>query len=132
MLGQPLLSNSFVIIDALVNRLFASALRIRVSNSSVDSKPDLEQIVRLQLPHLAMLLAEQNIRLIIDDASVKALALEGYEPEYGARPLRRVLRRKLEYPLATQLLEEQFTGVSAIRVKTSSEESESLVFFAEN
>ena len=48
---------------------------------------------------------------------VQALAEQGYEPEYGARPLRRVLRRQLENPLATELLAERFTGARGVRVE---------------
>ncbi len=93
---------------------------------------DLQQIIRLYLKDLTNLLAEQGLELRVDQSAIETLALQGYEPEYGARPLRRVLRRQLENPLATQLLEEQFKGVSAIRVQTSNKDSESLQFFAEN
>ena len=86
----------------------------------------------LYLDDLTNLLAEQGLELRVDKSTVETLALQGYEPEYGARPLRRVLRRRLENPLATQLLEEEFKGVHAVRVKPSSEGSESLMFFAEN
>ena len=93
---------------------------------------DLQQIIRLYLNDLINLLAEQGLELRVDQSTVEKLALQGYEPEYGARPLRRVLRRQLENPLATQLLEEEFKDVKAIRVTPSNEESESLIFFAEN
>ena len=77
---------------------------------------DLERIVRLQLADLAHLLAEQGLELRVDDAVAHDLATLGYEPEYGARPLRRVLRRRIENPLATELLEERFNGAQAVRV----------------
>jgi hypothetical protein len=48
---------------------------------------------------------------------VALLAQQGYEPEYGARPLRRVLRRRIENPLATALLEDQFRGAWGVRVQ---------------
>jgi len=48
---------------------------------------------------------------------VAALAEQGYEPEYGARPLRRVLRRRIENPLATALLAERFQGAGGVRVQ---------------
>jgi ATP-dependent Clp protease ATP-binding subunit ClpA len=48
---------------------------------------------------------------------VAELARQGYEPEYGARPLRRVLRRLIENPLATALLEERFAQASRVRVE---------------
>jgi len=77
---------------------------------------DLERIVRLQLAELARLLAEQHLQLEVPEPVVQALAEQGYEPEYGARPLRRVLRRQLENPLATELLAERFSGAQGVRV----------------
>ena len=82
---------------------------------------DLVRIVRLQLADLASLLAEQGLKLQVEDSVAEALAREGYEPEYGARPLRRVLRRQLENPLATELLEERFRGAEGVRVILGSE-----------
>ena len=77
---------------------------------------DLERIVRLQIRDLAALLAEQSLELSVDEPVVQRLAAVGYEPEYGARPLRRVLRRQLENPLATELLEERFSGARGVAV----------------
>jgi ATP-dependent Clp protease ATP-binding subunit ClpA len=77
---------------------------------------DLERIVRLQLAELATLLQEQGLALEVDDAVVGWLARQGYEPEYGARPLRRLLRRRIENPLATELLEERFLGARAVHL----------------
>jgi ATP-dependent Clp protease ATP-binding subunit ClpA len=79
-------------------------------------RQDLQRIVRLQLRELAALLAEQQLRLEVEEAVVSALAERGYEPEYGARPLRRVMRRWIENPLATELLEEHFTGAWGVKV----------------
>ncbi|WP_398329453.1 ATP-dependent Clp protease ATP-binding subunit [Vulcanococcus sp.] len=76
----------------------------------------LQRIVHLQLAELAALLREQGLELQVDAAVVPWLAQEGYEPEYGARPLRRLLRRRIENPLATELLEERFLGASAVQV----------------
>tara|TARA_Y100001968_G_scaffold205801_1_gene188998 strand:- start:2781 stop:5525 length:2745 start_codon:yes stop_codon:yes gene_type:complete len=93
---------------------------------------DLQQIVRLYLQDLNKLLLEQGLELIVDNDTIEMLAIDGYEPEYGARPLRRVLRRRLENPLATQLLEEDFIGARAVRVVYQTSESQSLKFIAEN
>ena len=79
-------------------------------------RQDLQRIVRLQLRELAGLLAEQQLRLEVEEPVVSALAERGYEPEYGARPLRRVMRRWIENPLATELLEEHFTGAWGVKV----------------
>ena len=96
-------------------------------------KPEnLEQIVRLQLDELKKLLKNQGIDLYVDDRTIITLANEGYEPEYGARPLRRIIRRRLENPLATQILEEAFEGAKSIRVATKNDESKKLVFLIDN
>ncbi len=94
-------------------------------------KGDLERIIRLQLADLALLLSEQGMSMLVDDEVVKAIAMQGYEPEYGARPLRRVLRRRIENPLATQLLEERFTGVKAVRITCDSDLDLPFIFLPE-
>jgi len=78
---------------------------------------DLQRIVRLQLAELASLLREQQLELEVEEAAVALLAEQGYEPEYGARPLRRVLRRRIENPLATHLLEDRFRGCSGVLIE---------------
>ncbi|MEY4430527.1 MAG: hypothetical protein RLZZ533_463 [Cyanobacteriota bacterium] len=77
---------------------------------------ELERIVALQLADLAALLREQGLELQVDAAVATWLARQGHQPEYGARPLRRLLRRSIENPLATELLEERFLGAAAVRV----------------
>lgn len=74
-------------------------------------------IVELQLQELGQRLAEQNLHLQVDGEVVKALARDGYDPEFGARPLRRLLRRRLENPLAMEVLGERFTDVHGVRVQ---------------
>ncbi len=93
---------------------------------------NLEQIVRIQLDELQKLLKHQGLDLYVDENTIKTLADEGYEPEYGARPLRRVIRRRLENPLATQILEEAFENAKSIRVETKDDESKKLLFFIDN
>ncbi|KEF41713.1 MAG: ATPase AAA [Cyanobium sp. CACIAM 14] len=80
------------------------------------ARPDLERIVRLQLAELAALLREQQLELEVGEGVAAALAQQGHEPEYGARPLRRVLRRRIENPLATELLEEHFAAARGVRI----------------
>ena len=89
---------------------------------------DLVRIVQLQLKDLAALLAEQGLALQVDDAVAEAMARQGHEPEYGARPLRRVLRRQLENPLSTLLLEERFAGASGVTVRLGETGTDALVF----
>ena len=69
---------------------------------------ELAQIVDIQTASLKKRLAVQDIELVINDDAKKFLADEGYEPLYGARPLRRVIRNYLEIPLSMKILEGGF------------------------
>jgi ATP-dependent Clp protease ATP-binding subunit ClpB len=69
------------------------------------SRQDMKGIVEIQLRRLEKLLADRKITLQIDAAASAWLANAGYDPVYGARPLKRVIQRELQNPLATQILE---------------------------
>jgi ATP-dependent Clp protease ATP-binding subunit ClpA len=110
-------------LEAAVERALAAQFRPEFLNridEVIRFRPlapsDLQRIVRLQVAELAALLREQRLELEIDEAVVSRLAELGYEPEFGARPLRRVLRRRIENPLATELLEDHFRGARGVRV----------------
>ncbi len=66
------------------------------------------QIVDLQVKEIAARLEEQGLSIELTDAARRALAAKGYNPEYGARPLRRVLQRAIESPLSKRLLQGEF------------------------
>ena len=78
------------------------------------SRKDLAKIVDLQLQRLARRLAGRGLRLQVSDEVKRILAEEGYDPAYGARPLKRVIQRRLADPLAIRLLESQWPQDSAI------------------
>ena len=63
-------------------------------------QPQLEQIVRLMLGASAARLASREVVFEVTDAAVSLLAERGYEPEYGARPLRRVVQREIDDRIA--------------------------------
>ena len=69
------------------------------------SRQDMKGVVEIQLGRLEKLLADRKITLEIDAAASAWLANAGYDPVYGARPLKRVIQRELQNPLATQILE---------------------------
>ena len=69
------------------------------------SRDDLVRIVDLQLVRLAERLTDRGFRLTITDAARRQLAEEGYDPDWGARPLKRVIQRRVENPLALALLQ---------------------------
>ena len=68
-------------------------------------KTDMARIVDIQLSRLRALLADRKIALTLDGAAQDWLAAEGYDPIYGARPLKRVIQRSLQNPLASLLLD---------------------------
>jgi ATP-dependent Clp protease ATP-binding subunit ClpB len=69
------------------------------------SRAHMTDIVDIQLGSLRKLLADRKIGLEVDGQALQWLANRGYDPVYGARPLKRVIQRSLQNPLATQLLE---------------------------
>lgn len=77
---------------------------------------ELKLIVDIQTNSLKKRLAEQNIELEISENTKTYLANEGYEPLYGARPLRRVIRQFIEIPMSTKILEGQFKKGDKITV----------------
>ena len=80
------------------------------------SKEQIAEIVELQLGRLRERLAERRIELELTDAAKEALAEAGWDPAYGARPLKRAIQRLLENPLALRLLEGDFADGDTIRV----------------
>jgi ATP-dependent Clp protease ATP-binding subunit ClpB len=80
------------------------------------SKDQIAEIVELQLAKLRERLAERRIELELTDAAKEALAEAGWDPAYGARPLKRAIQRLVENPLALRLLEGDFADGDTIRV----------------
>jgi ATP-dependent Clp protease ATP-binding subunit ClpB len=72
------------------------------------SKVELRQIVSIQVKRLEKLLAEQKISLDLSEAAKNYIADVGYDPVYGARPLKRAIQKELENPLANKILENTF------------------------
>jgi ATP-dependent Clp protease ATP-binding subunit ClpB len=77
---------------------------------------ELAKIVDIQLERLGKRLAQQNLTLNVDAAAKKLLASEGYDPQFGARPLKRAIQEQLLNPLATKLLEGDFKPGDRIKV----------------
>lgn len=71
-------------------------------------KTQLRSIVHVQLKRLLQLLAERHLKLELSDRALDLLAEEGYDPTFGARPLKRAIQRLLQDPLAQALLEGKF------------------------
>ena len=79
-------------------------------------RAELKTIVDLQLRRLESLLAERKITLRLTDAAKELIAEEGYDPAYGARPLKRSIQRLVQNPLAIRVLEGEFDDGDTIVV----------------
>ena len=80
------------------------------------SREDLVRIVDLQLERLEHMLAQRHLHIEVTPEAKALIAAEGYDPVYGARPLKRVIQRRLQNPIALELLEGNFSEGDTIRV----------------
>jgi ATP-dependent Clp protease ATP-binding subunit ClpB len=72
------------------------------------SRENLARIIHIQLARVIALLAERGLKLELTKAAEDLLMSEGYDPAYGARPMRRAIQRLIQDPLAMHLLSGQF------------------------
>jgi ATP-dependent Clp protease ATP-binding subunit ClpB len=93
-------------------------------------RAELDRIVDLQLGQLTRLLAERKLTLRLTDAAKRRLGEAGYDPVFGARPLKRAVQRLLQNPLALAVLEGRFKEGDAI-VADATEDGAGLVFAAD-
>ncbi len=96
-----------------LNRLDEIVLFRRLQRS------DMATIVDIQMARLRMMLADRKITLRLDQRAIDWLAEEGYDPVYGARPLKRVIQRSLQNPLAQSLLEGAIRDGQLVEVSAS-------------
>ena len=82
-------------------------------------KEHLAQIVHIQLKRLSTLLAKQGFLLELTPEAVEFIAQVGYDPNFGARPLKRAIQRELQDPLALKVLSGEFHAGDTIRVEKS-------------
>jgi ATP-dependent Clp protease ATP-binding subunit ClpB len=111
------------IMVAEVNRQLRSHFRPELLNRIDDivifHALDLERIkaiVRIQLVRLTGMLAERGLSLEVTDRAIEALAREGFDPAYGARPLKRAIQKEVQNPMALKLLEGAFPAGTTVTV----------------
>jgi ATP-dependent Clp protease ATP-binding subunit ClpB len=80
------------------------------------SMNELTRIVDIQLKRLQAQMTEAGLTLRVTDAAKTALAEEGFDPAYGARPLKRVILRRLQNPLASELLKGALPENGGVRI----------------
>jgi ATP-dependent Clp protease ATP-binding subunit ClpB len=96
-----------------LNRLDEIILFHRLTRANMD------KIVDIQIARLTRLLADRKITISLDKKATEWLAHAGYDPVYGARPLKRVIQRRLQDPLAQMILEGRISDGSVIKVSAS-------------
>ena len=82
------------------------------------SLEDIKEIVNIQIDHLAHRLEERNISLELTDSAKEVVAESGYDPVYGARPLKRTIQKLIQDPLATEILKGDFKDGDHVVVDT--------------
>ena len=111
-------------ITELLKASFRPEFLNRVDETIVFNRLDDEQIHRIaaiQLDHLAARLREQRITLEVTDAARRYLAEAGFDPQYGARPLRRAIQQLLQNPLAKLLIGGELTDGAKVTVDRAPE-----------
>ncbi len=86
------------------------------------NKDDIQKIVKLELDKVAARLTEHNITLTATPEALAKLGEEGYDPEMGARPLRRVIQQKVEDKLSDSLLSGEFKDGDSIQVELAADD----------
>ncbi|HQJ33266.1 MAG TPA: ATP-dependent chaperone ClpB [Anaerolineaceae bacterium] len=116
--GQPRQVSRDEIVDLLKN-FFRPEFLNRVDEIVIFkplTREDLGGIVEIQLRHVSDLLADRGLKLEISPAAREWLADAGYDPEFGARPLKRVIQREVQDPLALKILSGDFREGDTIKI----------------
>ena len=116
-------------IEAHVKELLKKHLRPELINRIDDTvifhqldRTQLAGIVEIQLENLRGRLHARGLGLEITEQATTALASEGYEPQFGARPLKRVIQQRIENPIATRILAGEFNDGDIIMVDTNGDQ----------
>jgi ATP-dependent Clp protease ATP-binding subunit ClpB len=85
-------------------------------------REEIGRIVDIQLAHLRRRLEDRRIHLVVTDAAKALLGREGYDPTFGARPLKRTIQRLVQDPLALKLLEREFVEGDTVVVDAAGDQ----------
>jgi ATP-dependent Clp protease ATP-binding subunit ClpB len=88
------------------------------------SREQVAKIIDVQLERLRSMLAERNVTLQLDDSAKELLMREGYDPTYGARPLKRAIQSYIQNPLAVKLLQGEIQPGQTVRVSANGDQME--------
>jgi ATP-dependent Clp protease ATP-binding subunit ClpB len=88
------------------------------------SREQVAKIIDVQLERLRAMLADRNVTLELDDSAKELLMREGYDPTYGARPLKRAIQSYIQNPLAVKLLQGEIQPGQTVRVSAHGDQME--------
>ena len=91
---------------------------------------EVKEIVDLLLRRVRTQLESQSLDMVLTEKAKELLAVKGYDPQLGARPLRRAIQRLLEKPLSEKVLQKDFIAGSTVLVDVDSQEEDRLSFNA--
>jgi ATP-dependent Clp protease ATP-binding subunit ClpC len=120
-------------VEEAMKRLFNPEFLNRVDETIVFrnlEKEDIKQIIDIEIKDVLNNIKEQKMKLVLDETAKEFLVDKGFDPKFGARPLRRAIQRYVEDPLAEEILKGSFKEKSTIVVKHGSNPDE-LVFIDE-
>src|SRR5918997_238573 len=86
------------------------------------SREQISDIIGIQLERLRSMLADRNMTLVLEDSAKELLAREGYDPMYGARPLKRAIQTLIQNPLASKLLRGEVLPGQTVRVSADGDQ----------
>ena len=96
------------------------------------SEKEIARIIDVQLERLRQMLQDRNITLVLDDSAKQLLAREGYDPAYGARPLKRAIQTLIQNPLAVKLLNAEILPGQTLNVSAAGDQMKLQTVMAAN
>jgi len=89
------------------------------------NRNEIRRVVELQVERLRQMLEKQSLALTVTEAARQAIAVQGYDPAYGARPLKRIIQQRIQNPLASELLRAEIPpgGGVAVTARTANSRS---------
>jgi len=106
------------VLEALQSRFLPEFLN-RIDDTIIFhplQRDEIAKIVDLQVSVLSRQLEQHGVDLLVTPAARKQIAARGYDPAYGARPLKRIIQRSIQNPLATEILKNEFQGGDCVTV----------------
>ncbi len=109
--------------DSMVNKILREHFKPEFLNRIDDTvifhslcKEQIKNIVKIQVKTIEKLLEARQIQLSVDDSAIDWISERGFDPDFGARPLKRLMQKELQNKLATELLQGKFKNGSVIKV----------------